>query len=565
MKRIQFAVLVAFLTFVSSTVAGDWLRFRGPGGSGYVADSGSVPTAWSPSANLAWKAELPGPGVSSPIIVGNRVFLTCYSGYGMDRSEPGDMENLRRHLVCIDAASGATVWQKEVAAVLPEDPYSGAGIPAHGYASHTPTSDGERVYVFFGKTGALAFDFDGNQIWQMSLGTESDPWRWGSSSSPIIHEDLLIVTASAESQAIVGLDKATGKEVWRQEVSGVDGLWGTPTLVKIDDSRTDLVLSVPREIWGLNPTNGKLRWFCSATDAEYAQTSAVAIDEVVYVMTGRGGGSIAVRVGGEGDVSDDNILWTGNETTSFGSPVAYDGRVYSVSSGVLSAIDDDTGRKVSELRLRGGGSSREGGRPGGFGRSLDYASPIIAGGRLYYLNGSGETFVVELGDKPKQLRVNRLTTDSESFGGTPAISNGRLFIRSNKHLYCVASLGDSVADNNLASLPADRDDDAERDGGRGRGRGRGRGDFNPAAFFARLDVNEDGKLTASELEASPMAGRLGALDSDGDEAITLDEFQQGIRAMFRGRGGRGQRGGRGFGRGGDDNRPERPQRPPMEG
>lgn len=425
--------------------AGDWSRFRGPNGSGVSTDDAPVPTEWSSSENLQWKTALPGPGASSPIVVGDRVFVTCYSGYGIERNSPGQIADLVRHLVCVDSKTGEMLWNKSVDAVQPEDPYSGIGVTAHGYASHTPVSDGQRVYVFFGKTGALAFDMDGNQLWQSSVGTESDPWAWGSASSPILYKNLLIVTASAESQALVALDAKTGEEVWRQEASSFDGLWGTPGLVHLDDGRLELVVSVPREVWAFNPDTGKARWYCEASQSQQAHTSAVVSDGVVYAITGRGGGSIAIRAGGKGDVTDSHVVWTGRDRARFGSPVVHEGVLYLVANGVLKCIDAETGDELGQTRLAGGspppqaaeqGRGRRG-RGGGFG-SLDYASPVIANGRLYYINGTGETFVVELGEEPKQIAVNRVTDENEFFGGSPAISDGRLYLRSNKHLYCVS-------------------------------------------------------------------------------------------------------------------------------
>ncbi len=189
-------------------------------------------------------------------------------------------------MVCLDATTGEKKWQKDVAAKLPEDPYSGIGVTAHGYASHTPVSDGKLVFAFYGKSGLYAYDLDGNELWNSGVGTESDPWKWGTSSSPIEYGDLVIVTASAESQAIVGFDKQSGKEVWRQEAKGLDGMWGTPVLVRVDDNRTDLVMSVAKEVWGLNPETGKLRWFCDASGADQAHSSAIASDGVVFAFIG---------------------------------------------------------------------------------------------------------------------------------------------------------------------------------------------------------------------------------------------------------------------------------------
>ncbi|HEY6564914.1 MAG TPA: PQQ-binding-like beta-propeller repeat protein, partial [Pirellulaceae bacterium] len=246
-----------------SSFASDWNRFRGPNGSGVSPDSEATPTTWDASNNIRWRVALPGPGSSSPIIVGDRVLVTCWSGYGTDRENPGDQKDLVRHLICFDRSTGKILWDETVEAVLPEDNYGGM-FAEHGYATHTPVSDGKHVFVYFGKSGALAFDMDGKRLWQTKLGTESDPRGWGSASSPILYKDFVIVTASAESEALVALNKSDGKIVWRQEASGLNSLWGTPILMEAEKGVADLVLGVPMEIWGLNPDTGKLRWFCSA-------------------------------------------------------------------------------------------------------------------------------------------------------------------------------------------------------------------------------------------------------------------------------------------------------------
>ena len=374
------------------------------------------------------------------------------------------------------------------------------------------------MFAFFGKSGVHAFDLDGKPLWDVNLGQESDPWKWGSSSSPIVFEDLVIVTASAESQAVVGLDAATGKEVWRAEAKGLDGMWGTPTLVPVGDGRTDLVMSVPKEIWGLDPSTGKLRWYAEATGADQAQSSPVVVDGVVIAFTGRGGGSVAVKAGGEGETTDSSVLWSGRETSRFGSPIAYGDRVYLVANGVVTVVDRESGERLDQVRLEG---AVRGG--GGFG-SLDYASPVIAGNHLYYLNGSGQMFVFQLGEELKQIAVNRVSTGEETFGGTPAISDGRMVLRSSAALYCLADKGETVdpADNVIAATESDRPA-----GGRG-----GFGGGRPAGGGGR-------------------GGFGGGRPAGG-----------GGRGGFGG----GRGGGGGEGRGGrpEDNRPERPQRPPTD-
>jgi len=581
----QTVLTVLALTLMTVTaVAEDWPRFRGPMGSG-VANSGTaVPSTWSPKANLAWKVEMPGPGASSPIIVGNKAFVTCYSGYGLDQSNPGELENLVRHLVCVDMQTGKKLWQKDVKVVLPEDPYSGIGVTAHGYASHTPVSDGKNVYAFFGKSGVHAFDMDGNKLWSAEVGKESDPTRWGSSSSPIVFDNLVIVTASAESQSIVALDKSSGKEVWRQEAKGLDGMWGTPALVKIDDSRTDLVMCVSKELWGLNPKTGKMRWLADATGAQNAYSSIIQDGSRVFAVTGRGGGSVAVDAGGSGDISKTNTVWTGGVSGSFASPVRHESKIYAIARGIVTVMDTDTGEQLERLRLKGG--EQTGGRFG----SLDYPSPIVVGDRLFYMNGSGQMYVFALGDKMEQLAVNKVTNEKEIFWGTPAVSNDKLVIRSSENLYCVADKGQDVepqAENESGSEP---ESEPRAGGGRpaaGSGAGGGRPSggsrpgggqsFDPMSMFNGLDTDKDGNVTSAELAGNRMADRLKTLDKNSDDVISKEEFSTGISTLFsrggsggssrggsRAGAGGGSRGGAGYGGRTQDSRPERPQRPSME-
>ncbi len=537
--------------------AGDWPRFRGPDGSGVAVDSDSLPTTWSPTANLAWKTPLPGPGASSPIIVAGRIFVTCYSGYGLTQESPGEIENLVRHLVCVDLQTGKVLWQKDVKAALPEDPYSGIGVTAHGYASHTPVSDGQNIYAFFGKSGVHAFDMDGTELWQADVGKESDPTKWGSSSSPVVYHNTVIVTASAESQSIIGLDKQTGKELWRQEAKGLDGMWGTPTLVKIDEDRTDLVMCVAKELWGLDPANGKMRWFANATGAQQAYSSVILNGKRVLAFTGRGGGSIAIDAGGSGDVSATNTVWTGGETTSFASPVRHKSKVYVVSSGVVTVVDESTGEKVKQVRLAG--AQETGGRFG----SLDYPSPVVVDDRMFYLNGSGQMFVFDLTEELKQVAINRVTSDAETFWGSPALSDGRLVLRSSKHLYCVADKGETVKPEDTFVAKADEDATPVAPGGGGGPGGNGR--FDPMSMFKGIDTDSDGKVTEKELEGNRMADRLKTLDKDGDRVITQEEFSSGISTLFSRGGGGGGGGGGGYQGQGKDTRPDRPQRPELAG
>lgn len=427
LQRFGFLTL-SITVYCLAAVADDWPRFRGPAGSGIATDSEALPSEWSPITNIAWKVPLPGPGASSPIIVGNKVLVTCYSGYGIDREDPGEIENLVRNLVCVDLRSGDKIWQRDIPASLPEDPYDKSGVSSHGYASHTPVSDGSNVYCFFGKGGVYAFDLNGNELWNAEAGKESDPPKWGSSSSPIVHEDTVIVTAAAESQSIIGFDKRTGQKLWQQFATGLDGMWGTPTLVQVEEDRTDLVMLVAKELWGLDPKTGKLRWFADATDSGQAYTSVISEGNRVFGFSGAGAGSVALDIG----VSETNLAWTSQASATYGTPVRHQSKLYVISRGVLTVLDANTGERLEQIRLKNfkeTGNSRFG--------SLDYASPIVVGNRLFYLNAGGQIYVFQLGETTELLAVNNMTTENETFWGTPAVSSGRMTVRGSRHLYCI--------------------------------------------------------------------------------------------------------------------------------
>jgi outer membrane protein assembly factor BamB len=434
--------VVLSLIVVACVEASDWPRFRGPNGTGVSPDSEPTPTRWSESENLKWKTPLPGEGVSSPIVVGDRVFVTTYSGYGF---EDGEQRDLKRHLVCVDRRTGTIAWEKSFDAVLPEDPYAGAGVPSHGYASHSPVSDGQRVYVFFGKSGVKAFDLEGNQLWEQGVGLDSDPMGWGSASSPIIVDGMVVVTAGPERRGIVALNCETGTEVWSSEADSLGSVWGTPAVAELPNGQKEIVIGAPYEIWGLNPKNGKVRWYCEASGEQSFNTSVVVHNDMVYAVEGRGGASIAVKAGGRNDVSTSQVLWSGRDANRFGTPLYVNERLYYVANGTVNCLDATTGTKLFQARLqRSGGNDREQrgpGRFGGFGGpgGSDYSSPVAAGDTIYYVSSNGDTHVFKASEAFELIAVNQVTPDAEVFAATPAISQGELFLRSNKHLYCISA------------------------------------------------------------------------------------------------------------------------------
>ena len=394
--------------------AADWAGFRGPGSRG-ISDDTSVPTEWNDSKNLLWKAKLPGKGYSSPIVVGDHVFVTCYSGDG------GDLSGLQRHLTCMDRKTGEEVWSKAIPSTSQERAIPRfAGTP--GYASNTPVSDGERIYVLFGNSGMFAFDLSGKQIWQKDVGSESAA-MFGSASSPILYKDNVIVPAGSESESIRALNKATGEEAWKTEASTLSRSYSTPIIVKNPEGSDEMLLSVPQEIWSLNPDSGTLKWYAGTRVDTGACPVLVAGDGVVFAVGGRSGGRTAVKIGGKDDVTDSNVVWSKTGGAYVPSPVLHNGHLYWVTDrGVVNCVDIKTGEEAGRKRLGG----------------QYYASIMLIGKRLYAVSRFEGTYILEATPELTQVAHNKLTDESD-FSASPAVSDGQLFIRSDAQLYCVAA------------------------------------------------------------------------------------------------------------------------------
>jgi outer membrane protein assembly factor BamB len=426
--RRWIAALVLLLTGAQFATAADWPRFRGPDGTGISRDS--VPTTWNDSENLRWKTKLPGFGSSSPIVSGPLVFVTCYSGYGIGERDSARPAMLRRHLVCINRDKGDMLWQREVDAQLPEDDFSGY-LTEHGYASNTPTCDNERVYVFFGKSGVLAFDRAGKRLWSVNVGKESSSRRWGSGASLILYNDALIVNASEESNSIRALDKRTGRQLWKAEANMLELAYGTPALVTEKNGQADLAICVPGEVWGLDPDRGKIRWRIETQLTGNICPSPVVDGDTLYLFGGvRSSGSLAIRAGGKGDVSKTNTIWSSRNSSYVATPVLSGEHLYWVDDrGIAWCLQASSGSVVYRQRVAG---LQTGGRP-------VYASPVLAGDKIVVITRWDGTLILPANASFKILAQNRFSGDDTDFNATPAISNGELFLRSNLALYCVSS------------------------------------------------------------------------------------------------------------------------------
>jgi outer membrane protein assembly factor BamB len=398
----------------------DWPGFRGPGAAAASQES-NLPTTWNETENLVWKTRLPGAGGSSPIVLGDRVFVTCYTGYGLPGEDAGDQKSLRRQLLCLDRKSGNVLWKKESEARLPEATY-GRFTNQHGYASSTPATDGERVYVFFGTAGVYAFDLDGKKLWQVSVGTKTH--NWGSAASPVLYKGLVIINAGVECGALVALDKKTGNEVWK--APGIQKCWGTPVLVDGAEGKQELVVSVPKNILGLDPDTGKRLWRCDGID-DYICPSVATRDGAVYAIGGRKNTALAVKAGGRGDdVTASHRLWTNKVGSNVCSPLIQGDYLYWINdNGIAYCLKAKTGEQVSSERLAGSGRV--------------YASAVAADGKLYVVSREKGTYVLAAEPKLKQLAHNTFSGDKSIFNGSPAISKGQLFLRSDKYLYCIGT------------------------------------------------------------------------------------------------------------------------------
>jgi len=404
----------------SSSVAEDWRQFRGPTGMGTSADP-DIPVKWAEDENIVWKIKLPGPGASSPILVKDHIYLTSYSGFDLQRNSD-DTSKLVRHLICLNRKDGKLIWEKKMPAKQPEQPTIREG---HGFATSTPVADDERVYVFFGKSGVFAFDHSGKQLWEASVGSELN--GWGSAASPLLYKDLLIVNASVESTSIVALNKKTGDEVWR--TGDINDAWNMPLPVKTESGDTELVVAKMGHVLGLDPQTGEELWRCETDIPWYMVPSLVAKDGIVYCIGGRGaGGSLAVRTGGRGDVTGTHRLWVGRKGSNVSSPVLHEGHLYWMHDdlGIAYCAEAETGEVLWEKRLADG---------------QVYASTVIAGDNLYAVARDGRVFVMAAKPRFELLATNKFDEDDDGtmFNASPAIADGRLYIRSDKYLYCIGN------------------------------------------------------------------------------------------------------------------------------
>jgi outer membrane protein assembly factor BamB len=416
----RLVVFFATFAFVAALHAEEgWFGFRGPNQG--VSEQTGLPTTWQTTGqNVLWKTDIDGMGASCPIVVDGRIYLTSYAGYGVDADEPGEQANLTRSIDCFDLATGKKLGSVKFEADTPETTYQGFQA-LHGYASSTLVSDGKSLYYFFGRSGVGAVDSKGNKLWHTSVGDGTH--GWGSGTSPILYKNLVIVNASVESGKLVALDCQDGKIVW--EADGMEMSWSTPQLVTTAKGDVELVVSVKNLVVGFNPETGEQLWSCAGI-RDYICPTVVSRDGVVYAIGARRSTAMAIKAGGRGNVTDSNVVWEIKAGSNVSSPVYHDGNLYwfHESRSTAYCVDAKTGEEKFEVRINPS--------PGRI-----YASPVVADGKIYIVTRENGVLVLQAAPEYKLLAHNEPLDDS-IFNASPTIVDGKILLRSDKRLYCLA-------------------------------------------------------------------------------------------------------------------------------
>ena len=381
-----------------------WPRWRGPSGQGVVEDTG-YPDRWSDTVNVQWKRPVPGRGHSSPIVWGDRIFLTTSQDQGR-----------RVSILSFRRSDGALLWQAD-APNGPAERHHGKNSPA----SATATTDGERVYASFGSRGLLAVDFDGNVVWHRDLG-RIDNYH-GPAGSPLLYRDSVIIYQDQNGGAfVIALDARTGETRWRTERTARVG-WGTPIAVSVGD-HDELIVSSQRFVRSYDPSTGEERWRCDGMLREVIPTPVVG-HGLVYCASGRAGPTLAIRPGGRGDVTGARVAWRTTRGSPFvPSPVVYGDYLYQINdmSSIVTCLNARTGETVWQERL---------GRPRREGIS---ASPVVVDDKLFVTNDEGLTFVLRTGPEFELLHVNDIGAPTLA---SPALVDGVWYIRTADELFAI--------------------------------------------------------------------------------------------------------------------------------
>lgn len=407
-------LLLSALCSPLSAFADNWPMWRGAAGDGTTTES-NLPEKWSQTENVVWKVALPERGNSTPVVWGDKVFVT----------QAIEKEG-KRLLLCFDKKTGKQLWDAGTIYKKPELTHA-----TNPYCSASPATDGERVIVFFASAGVFCYDMNGKELWKRTdLGEQRH--IWGNGTSPVLAGDRVFLNfGPGENTVMYCFDKKTGKTLWQHKEpggasgEGADkkwlGSWSDPLLRKVG-ARYELLMSYPDRACAFDPMSGKELWTSNGL-TKLVYNSPLYADGVMYAMCGYGGAALAVKAGGSGDVTDTNRVWLLPKVSQrIGSGVIHEGHHYILSDGGIAECRDlKTGAMVFQERLKGN----------------NWSSLVLsADGKCYAANQIGDCFVFKASPNFELLATNSL---GEKIIGSIAVSDGQLFIRGHKHLWCIGT------------------------------------------------------------------------------------------------------------------------------
>lgn len=399
-------------------VDGDWMYWRGPDATGMAR--GDAPLRWSDTEGIKWKANVPGRGFSSPVISGDRIFLTTAIPNDAEAAKAGLVEH-RFVVLCYDRATGTVLWERVAKTATPHELHH----PSYGsFASNSPVTDGTHVFAFFGSRGLYAYTMDGQLVWQKDFGLLRMYMLFGEGAWTWLEGDTLLVLLDHEGDSfLVALDKNTGNERWRTPRQGNTN-WSGPYVTSVN-GRKQVIVSASRESVGYDFTSGARLWWARGL-GQNTIPQPIATGGLVFVMSGyRNPNLQAIRLGRKGDLTDtDAIVWQNTRGNSYTpSPVLHNGILYLLTdSGMLSAFDAKTGKPhYQQQRLP---------------KAYQFkASPIGANDKLYLATEADDVVVVRMGPTFEVLATN--TMPGESFIASPAIAHGEIYLRSERTLFAI--------------------------------------------------------------------------------------------------------------------------------
>lgn len=436
--RIFLALLLTFLALNPCFASDNWPQFRGPKSTG-VADDPNLPDTWSATENVVWKTDIPGVGWSSPVVWNNKIFVTSVVSKGeVETPQKGlyfggerkaSTDEHRWVVNCVDWKTGKILWEREAYKGVPPS----SRHLKNSYASETPVTDGERVYVYFGNLGLFCYDMEGKPLWSKRWGPFKTRYGWGTAASPVMHKDRIYVVNDNDDQSfITALDKKTGNQIWRVEREEGSN-WATPYIWE-NEMRTEIVTAGTKKVRSYD-LNGKLLW-------ELAGMSSISIPTpfskfgLVYITSGYVMDPLrpvyAIRPGAAGDISlkegekgNQHIAWFQPQAGPYNpTPVIYGDTYYTLlDRGFFTAHDAKTGKEVY-------GKQRIDASSGAF-----TSSPWAYNGKIFCLSEDGDTYVIQAGAEYKLVGKNSL---GEMCMATPAIARGSLIIRAQSRLYRIA-------------------------------------------------------------------------------------------------------------------------------